>query len=201
MAYLGVLSGRVSTVKWPICMSDGASEVQGECRAELARAMLSRSLHSRCISNAAQRYDIGIAVHEYSTRIFSFSCITLHLAVAVLTSSTTAGARHSSSKLGSALAVAVLTSSTTAGARHSSSKLGSALAVAVVAVLQFSEKYSHAPKICSIFIYINIEFFLHCGRLYFELQHCNNCNSEHRRVGSGVHLTIIPKKSVNWLYK
>ena len=34
------------------------SEVQGECRAELARAMLSRSLHSRCISNASQRYNI-----------------------------------------------------------------------------------------------------------------------------------------------
>jgi len=32
------------------------SEVQGERRAELARAMLSRSLHSRCISNASQRY-------------------------------------------------------------------------------------------------------------------------------------------------
>ena len=27
-------------------MIDNASEVQGECRAELARAMLSRSLHS-----------------------------------------------------------------------------------------------------------------------------------------------------------
>ena len=93
MAYLGVPSGRVSTVRWPICMSDGASEVQGECRAELARAMLSRSLsevqgecraelaramlsrslHSRCISNAAQRYDIGIAVHEYFTRNFSLA--------------------------------------------------------------------------------------------------------------------------------
>ena len=153
MAYLGVLSGRVSTVKWPICMSDGASEVQGECRAELARAMLSRSLHSRRISNAAQRYDIGIAVHEYFTRIFSFSCIILHLAVAVLTSSTTAGARHSSSKL------------------------GSALAVAVVAVLQFPEKYSHAPKyVLYLYIY-KYRVFLHCGRLYFELQHCNNCNS------------------------
>ena len=35
---------------------DDASEVQGECRAELARAMLSRSLHSQCISNALQRY-------------------------------------------------------------------------------------------------------------------------------------------------
>ena len=34
------------------------SEVQGERRAELARAMLSRSLHSRCISNALQRYNI-----------------------------------------------------------------------------------------------------------------------------------------------
>jgi len=100
-----------------------------------------------------QRYDIGIAVHEYFTRNFSFSCITLHLAVAVLTSSTTAGARHSSSKL------------------------GSALAVAVVAVLQFSEKYSHAPKICSIFIYI----YIYKYRVIFptfvgfilELQHCN----------------------------
>ena len=28
-----------------------------------------------------------------------------------------------------------------------------------------------------IYIYINIEFFLHFGMLYFELQHCNNCNS------------------------
>ena len=33
------------------------SEVQGECRAGLARALLSRSLHSRCISNALQRYE------------------------------------------------------------------------------------------------------------------------------------------------
>ena len=38
-------------------MIDNASEVQGECRAELARAMLSRSLYSRCISNAQQRYE------------------------------------------------------------------------------------------------------------------------------------------------
>ena len=34
-----------------------ANKVQGECRAELARAMLSRSLYSRCISNAQQRYE------------------------------------------------------------------------------------------------------------------------------------------------
>ena len=34
----------------------------------------------------------------------------------------------------------LLTSSTAAGARHSSSKLGSALAVAAVAVLQFPNK-------------------------------------------------------------
>ena len=30
----------------PLFPFDNASEVQGECRAELARAMLSRSLHS-----------------------------------------------------------------------------------------------------------------------------------------------------------
>ena len=45
------------------------SEVQGERRAELARAMLSRSLHSRCISNASQRYYISIAVYEYISKI------------------------------------------------------------------------------------------------------------------------------------
>ena len=40
-----------SYIGWPTSrfvslMIDNASEVQGECRAELARAMLSRSLHS-----------------------------------------------------------------------------------------------------------------------------------------------------------
>ena len=39
----------------PVCF-DGANEVQGERRAEPARAMLSRSLHSRCISIAVQSY-------------------------------------------------------------------------------------------------------------------------------------------------
>ena len=52
------------------------SEVQGERRAELARAMLSRSLHSRCISNASQRYYIFIAVYEYNGR---FYCLLLIL--------------------------------------------------------------------------------------------------------------------------
>jgi hypothetical protein len=50
------------------------SEVQGERRAELAQAMLSRSLHSRCISNALQRYYIPVAVYEYFTRNFYFFC-------------------------------------------------------------------------------------------------------------------------------
>ena len=60
------------------------SEVQGECRAELARAMLSRSLHSLCISNAQQRYNIfedelrttrGIPIH-----LFTFLLLPLGLA-------------------------------------------------------------------------------------------------------------------------
>ena len=52
--------------------------------------------------------------------------------VAALTTVDPAGARHSSSELGSALAVAALTTVDPAGARHSSSELGSALAVAAL---------------------------------------------------------------------
>ena len=52
--------------------------------------------------------------------------------VAALTTVDPAGARHSSSELGSALAVAALTTIDPAGARHSSSELGSALAVAAL---------------------------------------------------------------------
>ena len=67
----------------------------------------------------------------------------------------------------------MLTSSTTAGARHSSSKLGSALAVAAlqrcsVAVL---EKLFPHPKNTSIFIYIyiyiNIELIFDFHTTYF----------------------------------
>ena len=55
---------------------DDARVVQGERRAELARAMLSRSLHSRCISNASQRYYISIAVYEYISKIIlSILCL------------------------------------------------------------------------------------------------------------------------------
>jgi len=51
------------------------SEVQGECRAELARAMLSRSLHSQCISNALQRYEeIGTLANIRAKTIIFEGC-------------------------------------------------------------------------------------------------------------------------------
>ena len=155
MAYLGVPSGRVSTVRWPICMSDGASEVQGECRAELARAMLSRSLHSpsQLLVCDGKGTTSALRFTNTSKEIYHFPASFLRQA-----------------------AVAVLISSTTAGARHSSSKLGSALAVAVVAVLQFSEKYSHAQNMfyiyIYIYIYINIELFF-----YTVVGFILNCNT------------------------
>ena len=53
------------------CISNAlTSEVQGECRAELARAMLSRSLHSHQYLLQVQRYNIFIAVYEYFARNF-----------------------------------------------------------------------------------------------------------------------------------
>ena len=45
-----------------VCPDTTASEVQGECRAELARAMLSRSLHSYS------------QLHVASTKVQHFSC-------------------------------------------------------------------------------------------------------------------------------
>jgi hypothetical protein len=48
------------------CISNAvASVVQGERRGKLAWPLLSRRPHSRCISNASQRYNIPIAVHEF----------------------------------------------------------------------------------------------------------------------------------------
>ena len=64
--------------------------------------------------------------------------------VAALTTIDPAGARHSSSELGSALAVAALTTVDPAGARHSSSELGSALAVAALQCC--SSKYDPEAK-------------------------------------------------------
>ena len=74
------------------------------------------------------------------------------------------------------LCVAALTSSTTAGARHSSSELGSALTVAVVAVLQFSRSYSHTLKIL-IYLYINIELIFDFHTTYFGTATLQRCNS------------------------
>ena len=142
MAYLGVPSGRVSTVRWPICMSDGASEVQGECRAELARAMLSRSLHSpsQLLVCDGKGTTSALRFTNTSQEIFHFPASFLRQA-----------------------AVAVLTSSTTAGARHSASKLGSALAVAALQCCSSPRSIPHAQNMfyiyIYIYIYINIELF------------------------------------------
>ncbi len=45
-------------------MSGRASEAQGECRAEPARAMLSRSLHSRCILKCSAKVDNKKTSHK-----------------------------------------------------------------------------------------------------------------------------------------
>ena len=76
-------------------------------------------------------------------------------------------------------AVAALTSSTTAGARHSSSQLGSALAVAVVAVLQFQNRLYESQKL-TLYLYINIEVFLGYGNSFSRTATLQHCNSERR---------------------
>ena len=95
--------------------------------------------------------------------------------------------------------VAVLTSSTTAGARHSPSKLWLCTRCCSVAVLQFSRSYSHTPKILLyLYIYLYIykyrveislsySLFLNCNTA--TLQHCNTWNQREKVCGSKFGLT------------